>query len=66
VTATWKTGPHVLTYRQVTYTFAAVVAALCKDRPDGLASHDLAEITDALVEPSIAEAYKRASSPSGR
>ncbi len=29
----WKTGPHLLTYRQVEHTHRRVIAALAKDRP---------------------------------
>src|ERR1700751_3315001 len=38
VTADWKHGPHLLTYRQTEYTFALVADALCTDEPGGLPS----------------------------
>lgn len=56
---TWKTGPHVLTYRQVEYTFAAVVAALSKDVPDGAPGQTLAETVDTLLEASIPDDHKQ-------
>ncbi len=36
VLAPWKTGPHLLTYRQTERTFGLAAAALAKDEPDGL------------------------------
>ena len=38
VLAPWKTGPHLLTYRQTERTFGLAAAALAKDEPDGLPS----------------------------
>ena len=38
VTADWKHGPHLLTYRQTERTFGLVTDALAKDEPDGLPS----------------------------
>ena len=35
VTEDWKTGPHLLTYRQTERTFGLVTGALAKDAPDG-------------------------------
>ena len=53
VTAARNTGPHLLTYRQTEYTFAAVVTALAKEHPDGAPSEVLAGICDDLLEASI-------------
>lgn len=49
----WKTGPHLLTYRQTERTFALVVNALSQDTPDGTPSQALSEILDALLEASV-------------
>ena len=38
VLAPWKTGPHLLTYRQTERTFGLAAAALAKDQPHGLPS----------------------------
>ena len=46
----WKTGPHLLTYRQTERTFGLVAGALAKDVPDGLPSQALARICDDLLE----------------
>ena len=62
VVVTWKTGLHTLTYRQVERTFALVIAALGKDLPDGTPTEALQELLDALVEASVGEAHKQASS----
>jgi hypothetical protein len=61
VTADWKDGPHQLTYRQAERTFGLLADALAKDPPDGMPSADLAGICDDLLEASIPEAYKHAS-----
>jgi hypothetical protein len=53
VIASWKTGPHELTYRQIERTFHLVSKALSKQRPDGKPSQILSEITDALIEASV-------------
>ena len=58
----WKTGPHLLTYRQTERTFGLVAGALAKDAPDGLPSERLAAICDDLLEASIPLQYKQASS----
>jgi len=58
----WKTGPHLLTYRQTERTFGLVTAALAKDAPDGLPSVLLQRICDDLLEASIPEEFKHASS----
>jgi hypothetical protein len=61
VIARWKTGPHRLTYRQTERTFGLVAGALAKDAPDGLPSGTLAGICDDLLEASVPEAFKDAS-----
>jgi hypothetical protein len=55
-------APHLLTYRQVEYTFSLVVRALSKEHPDGTPSELLAQVVDALVEASVPGALKEASS----
>lgn len=62
VIAIWKRKAHTLTYRQVEYTFDLVMEALEKSHPDGEPSELLQDVIDALVEASISEQYKRASS----
>jgi hypothetical protein len=57
----WKLRPHPLTYRQVEYTFGRVAAALRKEQPDGTPSHLLSGVVDDLIEASIPEPYKQAS-----
>ncbi|MGH2772454.1 MAG: hypothetical protein ACRDIU_04870, partial [Actinomycetota bacterium] len=54
----WKTGSHLLTYRQVERTYWLVCRALSKPEPDGTPSQKLSEVVDALVEASVASAYK--------
>jgi hypothetical protein len=61
VTEDWKTGPHQLTYRQTERTFGLAADALAKDVPDGLPSDILAAICDELLEASIPEEHKHAS-----
>jgi hypothetical protein len=61
VIADWKTGPHRLTYRQTERTFGLVTHALAKDRPDGLPPGRLQRICDDLLEASIPEEFKHAS-----
>jgi len=61
VIATWKTGPHTLTYRQVEYTFGLIVDALAKHQPDGQPSETLATVVDALVEASIPDGHHNTS-----
>jgi len=58
----WRRGPHTLTYRQVERTFGLVVGALSARHPDGSPSAVLAGIVDALIEASVPERYKQASS----
>jgi hypothetical protein len=62
VLAGWRNGPHRLTYRQAEYTFGLVTAALGKDEPDGLPSPALQRVCDDLLEASVPEAFKDASS----
>jgi len=62
VIAGWKDGPHLLTYRQTEYTFGLAARALGKDEPDGLPSPELQAICDDLLEASIPEHFKHASS----
>ena len=57
----WKTGPHQLTYRQTERTFGLVTGALAKDVPDGLPSRTLTGICDDLLEASIPDQFKDAS-----
>ena len=57
----WKTGPHQLTYRQTERTFGLVADALAKDVPDGLPSATPATICDDLLEASIPDRFKDAS-----
>src|SRR5690349_20994821 len=61
VLAQWKTGPHRLTYRQTERTFGLVADALAKDIPDGLPSGMLTAICDDLLEASIPDEHKDAS-----
>jgi hypothetical protein len=62
VLADWKDGPHLLTYRQTERTFGLVTTALGKDDPDGLPSAALQRICDDLLEASIPDDIKDASS----
>jgi hypothetical protein len=57
----WKAGPHQLTYRQTERTFGLAAGALAKDAPDGLPSDILAAICDELLEASVPEEHKHAS-----
>ena len=61
VIADWKDGPHQLTYRQTERTFGLVADALGKDDPDGLPSGPLQRICDDLLEASVPEEFKDAS-----
>jgi hypothetical protein len=61
VIADWKHGPHRLTYRQTERTFGLVTAALGKDAPDGLPSQALQAACDGLLEASIPDQFKHAS-----
>jgi hypothetical protein len=60
VVADWKHGPHRLTYRQTERTFGLVADALAKDIPDGLPSQILTAICDDLLEASIPDEFKDA------
>jgi hypothetical protein len=53
VLATWKDGPHLLTYRQLERTFNLIVRALAKEKPDGEPSQALCEVMDTLLEGSV-------------
>ncbi len=53
VIASWKTGPHLLTYRQTERTLGLVNRALSKQRPDGAPCQTLSEVVDALIEASV-------------
>ncbi|HEX8008246.1 MAG TPA: hypothetical protein VF482_17665 [Trebonia sp.] len=61
VLADWKSGPHLLTYRQTEYTFGLAARALAKDEPDGLPSPALQAACDDLLESSVPEEFKDAS-----
>jgi hypothetical protein len=61
VTADWKGGPHLLTYRQTEYTFGLVAGALGKGEPDGLPSGPLQRVCDGLLEASVPEEFRDAS-----
>jgi hypothetical protein len=61
VTEDWKGGPHLLTYRQTERTFGLVADILGKDGPDGLPSGPLQRICDDLLEASVLEDLKDAS-----
>jgi hypothetical protein len=60
VTVAWRTGPHLLSYRQTERTFSLVVRALARDDPNGTPSDDLAAVVDALTEASVPERFKNA------
>src|SRR5215470_16380005 len=62
VTADWRHGPHLLTYRQTEYTFSLVAGALANDEPGGLASPALQAACDDLLEASIPARFKDTSS----
>jgi hypothetical protein len=61
VTEDWKTGTHQLTCRQAERTFGLAADALAKDVPDGLPPDILAAICDELLEASVPEEHKHAS-----
>ena len=62
VLADWKTGPHLLTYRQTERTYGLVVTALEKEHPDGAPSAVLAGILGALLEAGIPPGHKETTS----
>jgi hypothetical protein len=57
----WKHGPHRLTYRQTERTFGLVADALASDVSDGQPSGRLQRICDDLLEASVPEEFKDAS-----
>ena len=61
VIADWEHGPHQLTRRQAERTFGLAADALAKDQPGGLPSGTLARICGDLLEASIPEEFKDAS-----
>lgn len=56
----WRIGPHALTYRQVERTFSVMVEVLKVDQGVGTPSRLLQEVADGLVEASVPEKYKEA------
>jgi hypothetical protein len=62
VIADWKHGPHRLTCRQTERTFGLAAAALAEDEPGGLPSGRLQGTCDDLLEASVPEEFKDASS----
>ena len=56
-----KHGPHQLTCRQTGRTFGLVADAVAKDEPGGLPSGPLQRVCDALLEASVPEQFKDAS-----
>jgi hypothetical protein len=61
VIADWKHGPHQLTYRQTEYAFGLAAAALAAGEPGGLPPPALQAACDDLLEASIPEQLKDAS-----
>jgi len=61
IIAGWKRGPHQLTYRQTERTFGLVADAVAKNEPGGLPSGLLQGICDDLLEASIPDQFKDAS-----
>jgi hypothetical protein len=61
VTADWKRGPHLLTYRQTERTFGLAARVLGKEEPDGLPSPALQAACDGLLESSVPGEFKDAS-----
>ena len=53
VVASWPSGPHVLTYRQVERTFSVVVGALEDEHPGGTPTKVCQDVLDALLEASV-------------
>jgi hypothetical protein len=58
----WKSGLHVLTYRQVERTFSLVAATLADATSGGSPSALVQRLVDALSEASVPEIYKEATS----
>jgi hypothetical protein len=52
VLADWPHGEHLLTYRQLEYTYTRIDRALAKPTPDGGPSDTLADVLDQLLEAS--------------
>jgi len=61
VVADWKNGPHRLTYRQTERTSGLAAGALAKDVLDGLPAGRLQRVCDDLLEASIPDQFKHAS-----
>ncbi len=61
VIADWKRGPHQLTCRQDGRTSGLAAAALAQDQPGGLPSGRLQHICGALLEASVPDQFKDAS-----
>ena len=62
VIADWKNGPHLLTYRQTERTFGLVTAVLGQGSvPGGLPSQPLQAVCDDLLEASVPEEFRDAS-----
>jgi hypothetical protein len=57
-----RSGPHALTYRQVEHTARLLARSLAKASPDGQPSVALAGFSAAMLEASVPEAAKAASS----
>jgi hypothetical protein len=62
VLADWKDGPHLLTYRQTERTFGLLARVLGKEEANGLPSQALQGACDDLLEASVPEEFKDASS----
>lgn len=62
VMADWHGAAHALTYRQVEYLWGLIETVLERDQPDGLCFEALQGLLDALIEASVPELYKGASS----
>lgn len=62
VVVEWKSGSHLLTYRQTEYTMRLIEGVLRKDTPDGEPSDVLLGLADDLIEASIPAEYKEATS----
>jgi hypothetical protein len=61
VTASWRNGPHELTYRQVEHTTASLRAVFSAESSSGGPGPLLSGFVEALVEASIPEALKEGS-----
>jgi len=61
VTASWRGGPHELTYRQVEHTTRSLRGVFSAEVCDGGPGRLLSAVVDALVEASIPEALKEGS-----